>query len=63
MPVGHAESNDLLRNRERSIRAREKLRNGVREKYKDENLSGSVFSVNQESQTFYACGMSMKEQL
>ncbi len=29
MPYGHAESNDLLRNRERSIRAREKLRNGV----------------------------------
>ena len=29
MPYGQAESNDLLRNRERSIRAREKLRNGV----------------------------------
>ncbi len=29
MPYGHAESNDLLRNRERSTRARETLRYGV----------------------------------
>ncbi len=52
MPYGHAESNDLLRNRERSIRFAKSYATEFGKNIKMRICQGQFFSVNQESQTF-----------